>query len=344
MGGKKAVHEFTNLCIKCYLWVLFLRFVAMKLQYSGRNNIKTHCSIFWDNSVQVRCLSQKEFSFIWFLINGFSFPFVISHCVQIFILMWQTTHNLVLLQEGFVYIDTDEISQIKSRKSKYHLFIDWLIDLWGGTLHSPFQYKHQAHTHDIRPRRCYYYSYWESQTHSALVSLPRCCHCFQRQLKGNSHSEGEHGSVTHGVQPSLAVFSGAVSSTYRRTLKYLHSIKLICLTSKTCSALCKEGDDFNLALSPALWNSPSCKDVIWWTTVYQELLPVGRNLPCISSWTWTDWGIFRAKGRKVSVFTESENHRKAEALRTSCPIPLLKQSHLLPIAQDTVALLLILET
>lgn len=137
MGGKKAVHEFTNLCIKCYLWVLFLRFVAMKLQYSGRNNIKTHCSIFWDNSVQVRCLSQKEFSFIWFLINGFSFPFVISHCVQIFILMWQTTHNLVLLQEGFVYIDTDEISQIKSRKGKYHLFIDWLI-CGGGhfTLHS----------------------------------------------------------------------------------------------------------------------------------------------------------------------------------------------------------------
>ena len=53
-----------------------------------------------------------------------------------------------------------------------------------------------------------------------------------------------------------------------------------------------------------------------------------------------DWGIFRAKGKKVSMFTESENHRMAEAgrdlWRSSCPIPLLKQGHLDPVVQDLV--------
>lgn len=46
MDGKKAVNEFTNLYIRPYLRVLFLRFVATKLQCSEHNNIKTHCSIF----------------------------------------------------------------------------------------------------------------------------------------------------------------------------------------------------------------------------------------------------------------------------------------------------------
>jgi len=42
----------------------------------------------------------------------------------------------------------------------------------------------------------------------------------------------------------------------------------------------------------------------------------------------SDWGIFRAKGRNVNVFTESGNQRVAEVGRdlwsSSCPTPLLK--------------------
>lgn len=52
-----------------------------------------------------------------------------SHWVQIFILMWQTTSNMFLLQKRFIYVDIDARSQIKFRKRKNfsHIYIHFTL-------------------------------------------------------------------------------------------------------------------------------------------------------------------------------------------------------------------------
>lgn len=57
---------------------------------------------------------------------------------------------MVLLQERFVYMDTDEKSQIKFRKSKYLSFTYVFIYFWGekSTLHSSTNIKHIPRIHD----------------------------------------------------------------------------------------------------------------------------------------------------------------------------------------------------
>lgn len=54
------------------------------------------------------------------------------------------------------------------------------------------------HTHNTWPRWCNK-SYWESQTHNALVKAPRYCHYFQLQVEGKEQNEGKYGNITHGL-------------------------------------------------------------------------------------------------------------------------------------------------
>ena len=65
-------------------------------------------------------------------------------------------------------------------------------------VHFPFQYEHQMHTHSMWPRRCSN-SCWEPQTHSALVENYQDAFAISNYKWRESHNEGKHGNVTHGL-------------------------------------------------------------------------------------------------------------------------------------------------